>query len=162
MKLADGLLDLLRASLAAARSASRREPFSTVASNSRRSSSGVGGQITAIEMQHVEGVVDDGVGRLMVEGLEGWTPLLVYRHYLTVKEHGLSAKPRDFSCDGRIQLRRVFQVAREELDPLAILQCERPVSVQFDLVGPVRTFGSCVAELANMGGRVRRGTRRAV
>ncbi len=62
---------------------------------------------TALTLRLICGLTTAEIARAFLVG----TPLLVYRHYLAIKEHRLHPEPCHFSCDGRIELCCVFEVA---------------------------------------------------
>src|SRR5688572_9684964 len=83
----------------------------------------------------------------MLERLKRRTPLSVQRDDLTVDHRQVGLQPRACPRDSRIHPGEVLVLPGPELDALLVLDDQRPVAVELQLVGPVVALGPALDDL---------------
>ena len=98
-------------------------------------------------MQQVEGVEGNAVTRMrrtMLERLEGWTAAGIDRDDFAVERRTVGIEVPAGGRDRRIDRRHVLVVAGANLDLAVVLQQQRTVAIELDLVNPVIALGELV------------------
>src|SRR5687767_11688249 len=83
----------------------------------------------------------------MLERLERWTPLSIERDDLTIDHRLVGVQPRACRRDSRIHPGDVLVLPGPELDSLLVLDDQRPVAVELQLVDPVVALGQPLHDL---------------
>ena len=99
-------------------------------------------QVFSGEMQKVEGVELKRRGGVIVvlQDVEGGSAGFVQRHNLAVND-AVVRQLRERICYGRKPGREIIAIAGHEPNAASALYAERPISVELDLVFPIRSFG---------------------
>ena len=92
----------------------------------------------------------------MLERLERWAPPGVQRDDLAVHDHLVGLQPRARRRDGPIHPGEVVVLSRPKLDSLLVLDDQRPIAIELQLVYPVVAFRETLHDLRSYGRNERR------